>query len=94
MTQLVCYHCCCCCCCVNALQPVCENHDDGVTPALVQCEDCGNLCGECDRILHLRKKMKSHQRKVKGRNEAAGCACVCACTVAVQLDWDVGLVLC
>ena len=45
-------------------QPLCDNHDDGVTQALILCDVCGNLCGDCDRILHLPKKMKSHQRQV------------------------------
>lgn len=46
-------------------QPLCTNHDDGETPAAIQCLDCGNLCVDCDRILHLHRKTKYHQRQVK-----------------------------
>uniref|UniRef100_H2YTX0 RCR-type E3 ubiquitin transferase n=1 Tax=Ciona savignyi TaxID=51511 RepID=H2YTX0_CIOSA len=42
----------------------CTNHDDGVTPAIVQCNDCGNLCSECDRYLHLHRRTQAHQRQV------------------------------
>ena len=42
------------------IRPLCNNHDDSVTQALILCDLCGNLCGDCDRILHLPKKMKSH----------------------------------
>lgn len=46
-------------------QPLCSNHDDGETAAAVQCLTCGNLCVDCDRILHLHRKTKHHQRQVK-----------------------------
>ena len=49
---------------VSLLQPLCDNHDDGETQALILCEKCGNLCGECDRVLHYRRANKSHQRQV------------------------------
>nr|XP_026691648.1 E3 ubiquitin-protein ligase MYCBP2 [Ciona intestinalis] len=42
----------------------CANHDDGVTQAIVQCSDCGNLCSECDRYLHLHRRTQDHQRQV------------------------------
>ncbi|ODN02467.1 E3 ubiquitin-protein ligase MYCBP2 [Orchesella cincta] len=42
----------------------CVNHDDGETLAVIQCHDCGDLCTECDRILHLPKKKWQHVRKV------------------------------
>ncbi|XP_041463247.1 E3 ubiquitin-protein ligase MYCBP2-like isoform X4 [Lytechinus variegatus] len=45
-------------------QPTCDNHDDGETSAIIQCEHCGNLCADCDRVLHLPKKHRNHQRKV------------------------------
>ena len=48
-----------------APQPLCDNHDDGETQALILCDSCGNLCGECDRVLHLNKKTKHHQRQVR-----------------------------
>ncbi|CAL4142860.1 unnamed protein product, partial [Meganyctiphanes norvegica] len=45
-------------------RPTCENHDDGETLAMILCEDCGNLCGECDRILHLHRRSRLHHRTV------------------------------
>ncbi|XP_030837055.1 E3 ubiquitin-protein ligase MYCBP2 [Strongylocentrotus purpuratus] len=45
-------------------QPTCDNHDDGETSAIIQCEHCGNLCADCDRVLHLPKRHRNHQRKV------------------------------
>ncbi|XP_071483043.1 E3 ubiquitin-protein ligase MYCBP2-like [Diadema antillarum] len=45
-------------------KPTCDNHDDGETLAISQCEHCGNLCADCDRVLHLPKRSRSHQRKV------------------------------
>ena len=45
-------------------QPLCDNHDDGETQALILCDLCGNLCGECDRVLHYRKTTSAHQRQV------------------------------
>ena len=50
---------------VCSSQPLCDNHDDGETQALILCDHCGNLCGECDRVLHYSKKNnKDHQRQV------------------------------
>ena len=34
----------------------CDNHDDIEIQAMIQCDSCGNLCGECDQVLHLNKK--------------------------------------
>ena len=45
-------------------QPLCDNHDDGETQALILCDKCGNLCGECDRVLHYRRNTRDHQRQV------------------------------
>lgn len=45
-------------------QQFCENHDDGVTEAVVVCTICGLLCVECDRVLHLSKLKRSHHRNV------------------------------
>ncbi len=30
-------------------RPVCDNHDDGETLAIILCDTCGNLCSDCDR---------------------------------------------
>jgi len=40
------------------------NHDDGETLAVIQCQDCGDLCTECDRVLHMPKNKRPHVRKV------------------------------
>ena len=52
-------------------QPTCDNHDDGETPAIILCTDCGNLCAECDKVLHLHRKTRNHQRKVFKEEEEA-----------------------
>lgn len=46
------------------LQPMCDNHDDGETAAIILCNICGNLCTDCDRFLHLHRRTRSHQRQV------------------------------
>lgn len=45
-------------------QPMCDNHDDGETAAIILCNTCGNLCTDCDRFLHLHRRTKTHQRQV------------------------------
>ncbi|XP_050423071.1 E3 ubiquitin-protein ligase MYCBP2 isoform X2 [Adelges cooleyi] len=52
-------------------RPLCMNHDDGETGAVIQCLICGNLCVDCDRILHLNRKTKQHQRQVCKEEEEA-----------------------
>ena len=52
-------------------QPLCDNHDDGETKALILCDQCGNLCGECDRVLHYHKRARDHQRHVFKEEEEA-----------------------
>ncbi len=47
------------------LQPTCDNHDDGDTLAIILCGECGNLCADCDRFLHLHRRMRQHQRQVR-----------------------------
>lgn len=42
----------------------CMNHDDGMTHAMIDCSVCGPNCQECDRILHLHSKNRSHKRQV------------------------------
>jgi len=49
----------------SAGSPMCDNHDDGETPATILCASgCGSLCTECDRVLHLSKRHRIHQRQV------------------------------
>ncbi|CAH1777009.1 unnamed protein product [Owenia fusiformis] len=52
-------------------RPTCDNHDDGLTPAIILCNDCGNLCTDCDKFLHLHSRTKSHQRQVFKEEEEA-----------------------
>ncbi|XP_069614194.1 E3 ubiquitin-protein ligase MYCBP2 isoform X15 [Ranitomeya imitator] len=51
--------------------PMCDNHDDGETAAIILCNTCGNLCTDCDRFLHLHRRTKSHQRQVFKEEEEA-----------------------
>ncbi|XP_039221583.1 E3 ubiquitin-protein ligase MYCBP2 isoform X8 [Crotalus tigris] len=51
--------------------PMCDNHDDGETAAIILCNICGNLCTDCDRFLHLHRRTKSHQRQVFKEEEEA-----------------------
>uniref|UniRef100_A0A1B0CBG1 RCR-type E3 ubiquitin transferase n=2 Tax=Lutzomyia longipalpis TaxID=7200 RepID=A0A1B0CBG1_LUTLO len=52
-------------------RPLCSNHDDGVTPAVIQCDACGSLCCDCDRFLHLNRRTRSHHRTVCKEEEEA-----------------------
>ncbi|XP_063987126.1 E3 ubiquitin-protein ligase MYCBP2 isoform X2 [Diachasmimorpha longicaudata] len=52
-------------------RPTCSNHDDGETTAIIQCNLCGNLCGDCDRVLHLHRRTRMHIRQVCKEEEEA-----------------------
>ncbi|GAB0089301.1 hypothetical protein DMENIID0001_038200 [Sergentomyia squamirostris] len=52
-------------------RPLCSNHDDGITPAVIQCDNCGSLCCDCDRFLHLNRRTRSHHRTVCKEEEEA-----------------------
>ncbi|XP_035719406.1 E3 ubiquitin-protein ligase MYCBP2-like isoform X2 [Vespa mandarinia] len=52
-------------------RPTCSNHDDGETTAIIQCNECGNLCAECDRVLHLHRRTRMHIRQVCKEEEEA-----------------------
>ncbi|PNF28397.1 hypothetical protein B7P43_G16744 [Cryptotermes secundus] len=54
-----------------APRPMCSNHDDGETGAIIQCNVCGNLCADCDRFLHLHRRTRMHQRQVCKEEEEA-----------------------
>ncbi|XP_055913946.1 E3 ubiquitin-protein ligase highwire isoform X3 [Eupeodes corollae] len=56
---------------VSDSRPMCTNHDDGETAAIIQCETCGSLCGDCDRFLHLNRKTRNHKRTVCKEEEEA-----------------------
>ncbi|KAF2975157.1 hypothetical protein EK904_003165 [Melospiza melodia maxima] len=49
--------------CIATTRPMCDNHDDGETAAIILCNVCGNLCTDCDRFLHLHRRTKTHQRQ-------------------------------
>ncbi|XP_011315230.1 E3 ubiquitin-protein ligase MYCBP2 isoform X2 [Fopius arisanus] len=52
-------------------RPTCSNHDDGETTAIIQCNICGNLCSDCDRVLHLHRRTRVHIRQVCKEEEEA-----------------------
>lgn len=56
---------------ISETRPLCSNHDDGVTAAIIQCETCQSLCGDCDRFLHLSRKTRNHRRTVCKEEEDA-----------------------
>ncbi|MEQ2184437.1 E3 ubiquitin-protein ligase mycbp2 [Goodea atripinnis] len=57
--------------CIATTRPMCDNHDDGETAAIILCNICGNLCTDCDRFLHLHRRTRSHQRQVFKEEEEA-----------------------
>nr|KAG5689428.1 hypothetical protein BaRGS_012250 [Batillaria attramentaria] len=57
--------------CTRLPTPTCDNHDDGMTTAIILCNECGNLCADCDRFLHLPRRMRSHPRQVFKEEEEA-----------------------
>ncbi|XP_034938609.1 E3 ubiquitin-protein ligase MYCBP2-like isoform X2 [Chelonus insularis] len=52
-------------------RPTCSNHDDDETTAIIQCNVCGNLCADCDRVLHLHRRTRVHVRQVCKEEEEA-----------------------
>ncbi|KAK0177727.1 hypothetical protein PV328_001747 [Microctonus aethiopoides] len=52
-------------------RPTCINHDDGETTAIIRCNICGNLCADCDRVLHLHRRTRMHMRQVCKEEEEA-----------------------
>lgn len=52
-------------------RPLCSNHDDEVTYAVLNCALCGSLCADCDRVLHLNRRARSHHRAVSGQLSGA-----------------------
>ncbi|CAG4984339.1 unnamed protein product, partial [Parnassius apollo] len=52
-------------------RPLCVNHDDGSTAAVVECHACGALCAECDRFLHLNRAARTHHRQICKEEESA-----------------------
>lgn len=52
-------------------RPMCSNHDDGITPAVIECGTCGSLCADCDRFLHLNRRTRNHYRTLCKEEEEA-----------------------
>jgi RCR-type E3 ubiquitin transferase len=52
-------------------RPLCMNHDDSITNAVIECTECGTLCCDCDRFLHLNRKTWTHHRTVCKEEEEA-----------------------
>ncbi|XP_050560251.1 E3 ubiquitin-protein ligase MYCBP2 isoform X7 [Spodoptera frugiperda] len=52
-------------------RPLCSNHDDGTTAAVIECRTCGPLCAECDRFLHLNRAARTHHRQICKEEESA-----------------------
>ncbi|KAJ8737500.1 hypothetical protein PYW08_000095 [Mythimna loreyi] len=52
-------------------RPLCANHDDGTTAAVIDCRSCGPLCAECDRFLHLNRSARTHHRQICKEEESA-----------------------
>nr|XP_049693135.1 E3 ubiquitin-protein ligase MYCBP2 isoform X3 [Helicoverpa armigera] len=52
-------------------RPLCANHEDGSTAAVIQCGACGPLCADCDRFLHLRRAARAHRRQICKEEESA-----------------------
>ena len=51
----------------------CTNHDDGSTPALFHCAECGpavTLCEQCDKVIHLPRATRGHCRTVVEQQQA------------------------
>ena len=42
-------------------RPVCDNHDDGETLAIILCDSCGNLCSDCDRKRRYLQKYTNYR---------------------------------
>ncbi|XP_050683096.1 E3 ubiquitin-protein ligase MYCBP2 [Leptidea sinapis] len=68
-------------------KPLCANHDDGTTAAVIECHTCGTLCGECDRFLHLNRTTRTHQRQVCKEEESAIRAGIHESCARVKLFW-------
>ena len=50
---------------------MCVNHDDDKTTAVVECDNCGMLCAQCDLYLHLPRAKRDHKRVLFKEEEEA-----------------------
>ena len=73
------------------LRPLCINHDDSVTNAVIECGDCGTLCCDCDRFLHLNRKTWLHRRTVCKEEEESIKVELHESCGRIKLFWLLGL---
>ena len=72
-------------------RPLCINHDDSVTNAVIECMECGTLCCDCDRFLHLNRKTWSHHRTVCKEEEESIKVELHESCGRIKLFWLLGL---
>lgn len=72
-------------------RPLCINHDDSVTNAVIECMICGTLCCDCDRFLHLNRKTWNHHRTVCKEEEESIKVELHESCGRIKLFWLLGL---
>lgn len=72
-------------------RPLCINHDDSVTNAVIECLECGTLCCDCDRFLHLNRKTWTHHRTVCKEEEDSIKVELHESCGRIKLFWMLGL---
>jgi E3 ubiquitin-protein ligase MYCBP2 len=72
-------------------RPLCINHDDSVTNAVIECNECGTLCCDCDRFLHLNRKTWVHRRTVCKEEEESIKVELHESCGRIKLFWLLGL---
>jgi E3 ubiquitin-protein ligase MYCBP2 len=72
-------------------RPLCINHDDSITNAVIECTECGTLCCDCDRFLHLNRKTWSHHRTVCKEEEESIKVELHESCGRIKLFWLLGL---
>ncbi len=72
-------------------RPLCINHDDSVTNAVIECGECGTLCCDCDRFLHLNRKTWNHHRTVCKEEEESIKVELHESCGRIKLFWLLGL---
>ena len=72
-------------------RPLCINHDDSVTNAVIECAECGTLCCDCDRFLHLNRKTWNHHRTVCKEEEESIKVELHESCGRIKLFWLLGL---
>lgn len=72
-------------------RPLCINHDDSITNAVIECVECGTLCCDCDRFLHLNRKTWNHHRTVCKEEEESIKVELHESCGRIKLFWLLGL---